>query len=155
GGNQRPYVSASITGKPFYLVPEEGPPAEVRQAPTQGQLSDAAEAWAATENTTDIAALELFIASYKDTYYAGLAHLRIEELKKQQIAVAAPPSASRSPSFDGTWLADMECPAIPGGLGYVLEFEVLIKDGVLHGESGQKGKPGWRALDGKIDLDGS
>jgi uncharacterized caspase-like protein len=30
GGNQRPYVSASITGKPFFLVPAERPAAEVK-----------------------------------------------------------------------------------------------------------------------------
>jgi len=35
--------------------------------------------------------LELFVASYKDTYYAALAGLRIEELKTQRVALATPP----------------------------------------------------------------
>jgi len=55
------------------------------------RVSEAAEAWVATKDTASIPALELFIASYKDSYYAGLARLRIEELKKQQPA-AIPPS---------------------------------------------------------------
>jgi uncharacterized caspase-like protein len=37
GGDQRPYVSASITGKPFFLVPVEYTTAELKQAPPQGQ----------------------------------------------------------------------------------------------------------------------
>ena len=57
------------------------------------RVSEAAEAWDRTKDTTSVAALELFIAAYQNTYYAGLARLRIEELKKQQVAVATPPSA--------------------------------------------------------------
>ena len=41
-----------------------------------------AEAWDRTKDAASIASLELFIANYKDTYYAGLARLRLEELRK-------------------------------------------------------------------------
>jgi hypothetical protein len=59
--------------------------------PTQARLSDAVEAWAATKDTTNIAVLEAFITRYKDTFYAELALARVEELKKQQVAIAVPP----------------------------------------------------------------
>jgi Caspase domain len=79
---------------------------------------------------------------------------RLEEPGKQ-VAVATPPRASGPAPFDGTWFASVACPALPGALPYELDFDVLIKDGVLHGEAGVKGKPGWRAIDGKIDPSGS
>src|SRR5262249_52353190 len=60
-------------------------------ASTQARLSEVAEAWDRTKDTPSIAALELFISKYNDTYYAGLARLRVDELKKQQVAAAAPP----------------------------------------------------------------
>jgi hypothetical protein len=54
------------------------------------------------------------------------------------LTIALAPSASVSAAepdrhFDGTW----------------------DTDGVLHGEKGTKGKPGWLQLDGKILTDGS
>jgi S1-C subfamily serine protease len=49
------------------------------------------------KDTKSIQALEAFISRYKDTYYADLARLRMEELKKQQIGIAAPPSGPSSP----------------------------------------------------------
>lgn len=58
--------------------------------------SEAKRAWAATKNTTNIATLELFIASYNDSYYAGLARLRIDELKKQ--APASPEHGRSAPN---------------------------------------------------------
>jgi uncharacterized caspase-like protein len=94
GGNQRPYVSASITGKPFFLVPAEQPAAEVKQAPTPAPAivptpagsSEAAEAWAAAKDTTNVAPLEAFISRYKDTFYAEMAQARIKDLKLDQAA---------------------------------------------------------------------
>jgi hypothetical protein len=58
-------------------------------------LSEAAEAWTVVKDTTSIAALEAFLARFKDTYYADLARLRMEELKKK-VALAVP--ATRPPS---------------------------------------------------------
>jgi formylglycine-generating enzyme required for sulfatase activity len=56
-------------------------------------FSEAAEAWSATKDTTSTAVLEAFIVRYKDTFYAEIARARIEELKKQQVAVTVPPNA--------------------------------------------------------------
>ena len=47
----------------------------------------------ATKDTSSIAVLEAFITRYRETFYAELARARIEDLKKQQVAIAAPPPA--------------------------------------------------------------
>ena len=87
---QVPWEHSALTGR-FYFgsAPKTASPAPV--APVR--VSEAAEAWDRTKDTTSVAALELFMAAYQNTYYAGLARLRIEELKKQQVAIATPPSA--------------------------------------------------------------
>jgi hypothetical protein len=83
---QEPFKYGSLGGTEVALVTVKAlQPASEAKGPAR--LSEAAEAWSITKDTTNIAALELFIGSYKDSYYAGLARLRIEELKKQQAAV--------------------------------------------------------------------
>src|SRR5262249_17763478 len=47
----------------------------------------------AAKDMNSIPALEDFLVRYKDTYFAFLAQLRVEELKKQQLASAVPPKA--------------------------------------------------------------
>jgi formylglycine-generating enzyme required for sulfatase activity len=46
--------------------------------------SEAGEAWAAAERSNSIAALEAYVARFKDSYYADLARTRIEVLKKDE-----------------------------------------------------------------------
>ncbi|MGE3709024.1 MAG: SUMF1/EgtB/PvdO family nonheme iron enzyme [Hyphomicrobiaceae bacterium] len=92
---QEPFVYGSLGGSVIALVPAKPEEQKADPMPQSGGVaparpSDAAEAWAATKDTTSIAALELFIASYKGTYYEGLARLRIDQLKQQQVAAAAP-----------------------------------------------------------------
>jgi hypothetical protein len=50
-----------------------------------------------------MAALELIIASHKDTYYAGLARLRIEELKKKLAIIATPRAGAVTASPLAKW----------------------------------------------------
>jgi hypothetical protein len=57
--------------------------------------------------------------------------------------------------FDGTWDTTVSCPNTAGALGYSFQFPSKVKDGVLHGEKGQAGKPGWLQLDGKVLPDGT
>jgi hypothetical protein len=52
--------------------------------------------------------------------------------------------------FDGTWDTTVSCENAAGALGYSFRFDSIVKDDVLHGEKGDKGKPGWFQLDGKI-----
>jgi hypothetical protein len=57
--------------------------------------------------------------------------------------------------FDGAWDTILSCTNSNGALGYSFEFVSTVKDGVLHGEKGDKGKPGWLQLDGPILEDGA
>src|SRR5271163_1453949 len=57
--------------------------------------------------------------------------------------------------FDGTWETVLSCENAAGALGYSFKFPSIVKDGVLHGDKGTKGKPGWLQLDGKIGNDGA
>ena len=74
--------------------------------------------------------------------------------------IALAPSASVSAAepdhhFDGAWDTVLSCENTAGAQGYSFKFPSVVKDGVLHGEKGTKGKPGWLQLDGKILTDGS
>ena len=64
---------------------------------TAGQPSEAERAWSLAKDATSVAVLEAFIARYKDTFHADLARARINELKRQQVALAAPPRAPAVP----------------------------------------------------------
>ena len=57
--------------------------------------------------------------------------------------------------FDGTWDTTVSCSNTEGASGYSYQFPSTVKDGVLHGEKGEKGKPGRFELDGKILPDGT
>ena len=87
---QEPYLGFSALGD-VYLAGKEVKPTEPAPAPTPARLSEAAEAWGATKDTTNIAVLEAFIGRYKDTFFAELARARADDLKMQQTAVAVPP----------------------------------------------------------------
>lgn len=57
--------------------------------------------------------------------------------------------------FDGVWTTTLSCSNSNGALGYSFQFPSIVKDGVLHGEKGDKGAPGWLQVDGEIMRDGS
>src|ERR1700733_13491878 len=57
-------------------------------------------------------------------------------------------------SFDGTWDTTVSCENAARALGYSFRFDSIVKDAVLHGDKGNKGKPGWFQLDGRIAPDG-
>jgi formylglycine-generating enzyme required for sulfatase activity len=87
---QEPYLGFNALGD-VYLAGKDAKRPE--PAPTQARLSEAAEAWDRTKDTTNIVVLEAFIARFKDTFLAELARARIDELKRQQVAVVVPPKA--------------------------------------------------------------
>jgi uncharacterized caspase-like protein len=76
---QVPWEHSALTGR-FYFNPAARAPSAA--SGMQLRLSEAAEAWSATRDTTNIAVLGAFVSRYKDTFYAELARARIEELKK-------------------------------------------------------------------------
>jgi hypothetical protein len=94
-GDQVPWTEDGIQRRQRVLFGGDSTPITPTPAPSS-PASEAKRAWAATKNTTNIAALELFIASYNDSYYAGLARLRIDELKKQ--APASPEHGRSAPN---------------------------------------------------------
>ena len=66
---------------------------------------------------------------------------------------AAAQDASR---YDGDWGATLSCPkSADGAMAFSFEFAAQVKGGVLHGERGTAGEPGWMSLDGAIHADGS
>jgi formylglycine-generating enzyme required for sulfatase activity len=81
---QEPFKYGSLGGPEIPLVPAAPQVASVAK-----HLSEAAEAWEAVKETTNIAALELFVTRFKNTYFSDLARLRIEALKKQQVDTGA------------------------------------------------------------------
>jgi formylglycine-generating enzyme required for sulfatase activity len=106
---QEPYLGFSALGDVYFGGKSELPAAA---SPTPQRLSEAAEAWTIVKDTTNIAALEAFMARFKSTYYADLAALRVEELKKglpsapspkpgpaEQVAIGAPPPQPASPKL--------------------------------------------------------
>jgi len=80
-------------------VASVGPP-PLRSPPTlplvpslvPAPMSDAAQAWAVTQDTTSVAVLEAFARQFEGTPYAAMARVRLDELKKNQIALVTPSS---------------------------------------------------------------
>jgi hypothetical protein len=70
------------------------------------------------------------------------------------LAVAAADASPAAP-FDGVWTTVVACSASAGALPYSYEFNSTVSQGVLHGERGIKGAPGWLRVDGRISTDGS
>ena len=89
---QVPWEHSALTGR-FYFAsppPAASPPATAPQP----QLSEAERAWNLAKDTRSIAVLEAFASRYKDTFHADLARARIDELKREQAALAVPPPRS-------------------------------------------------------------
>jgi hypothetical protein len=57
--------------------------------------------------------------------------------------------------FDGKWTTVVSCPAAEGAGSFTLLVDADIKSGVFSGEKGDKGKPGWYSLSGKVQSDGA
>lgn len=58
--------------------------------------------------------------------------------------------------FDGTWNVAIVCPLhTDGALGYTHKFQARVQDGVLRGQRGLEGSPGFLTLSGRINPDGS
>jgi len=89
---QEPFVYGSLGGRTVSIVDA---PAGAANGPAVGaspSSSEAERAWAVTQNTTSIAVLEEFIRRFSDSFYAALARVRLEELKKSQTAALPPPA---------------------------------------------------------------
>jgi hypothetical protein len=68
-------------------------------------------------------------------------------------AYSAAPDAS---PYDGKWGVVLHCPRAPdGALPWTFYFTAEVTGGILHGEHGVAGRPGWLSLDGPIAPDGA
>jgi len=63
--------------------------------------------------------------------------------------------AQSAGTFDGKWTTVVSCPAAEGAGSFTLLVDAEVKDGVFSGEKGDKGKPGWFSLNGKVQPDGA
>ena len=90
---QLPKLSLSVIGE-FYLKGKlrvvAGRSAQGASAP---ELTEAAQAWPTTRETSSQAVLEAFIKEFGETVYGELARARLREVKQKQFATAIPPSA--------------------------------------------------------------
>jgi carboxyl-terminal processing protease len=96
GGSQQPWVSSSPIDGNFYFVA----PAPAAETPAGPGTDNAAQAWAATRDTTSLAVMDTFIQQYGDSIYGPFARARRDELKNGQIALVkpnAPPPRSAAP----------------------------------------------------------
>lgn len=91
---QEPFVYGSLGGNNISIV--DAPGSSVATLPPQTSttpIDRAAQAWGVIQNTTSIAVIQDFIRQFGGTPYGSMARARLEELKKNQVAVVAPPAA--------------------------------------------------------------
>jgi formylglycine-generating enzyme required for sulfatase activity len=93
-GRQRPELSISLIGEFKLRATMAAPTAEAPKPPgAQTTINDPAErAWSVTKDATSVAVLEEFIRQFGATVYGGMARARLDEVKKNQIALFAPPA---------------------------------------------------------------
>jgi hypothetical protein len=57
--------------------------------------------------------------------------------------------------FDGKWTTVVSCPAAEGAGSFTVLVDADVNGGIFSGEKGEKGKPGWYSLNGKVQSDGT
>ena len=88
------YYDQTIGGRIFLAgrsISVEAAPVAPPVPAAQPAIAPAAQAWAVTKDTNSQAVLEDFIRQFGPTVYGSMARARLEELKKGQVAVVAPP----------------------------------------------------------------
>ena len=114
---QEPFVYGSLGGSNVSIVDSSGPAVTAVSPPAANfSIDRAAQAWGVIQNTTSVAVIEDFIRQFDSTPYASMARARLTELKKTQVAVAAPSPAAgetkgSSISVAGRWHVAVVCPA--------------------------------------------
>lgn len=63
--------------------------------------------------------------------------------------------AAQTGHYDGAWNTSMSCDASSRMPAYKWTFVSTVTNGVLHGQHGQQGGPGYMVIDGPIKSDGS
>jgi hypothetical protein len=98
--SQQPHVYASLGGQELYLSPPAGaapadpPPVAPASVPTRAEVVQMCESVA---KNTSLGVVESLLGVYRGTPVAPCIEARINELKRQQTAVAVPPPAAKQP----------------------------------------------------------
>ena len=140
---QVPWEHSALTKRIYF----NAAPAAATSA--TGSLSEAERTWAVVKDTTNQSVLEAFARQFSDTVYGAMARAQLEELKKQQVAVATPPSRPESkpapqakPAVSTTPQVPMPQPSLSGILkvglagpltGPHAAFGVQLKNGAEQG----------------------
>ncbi len=89
GSQQRPFISASITGEPFMLVPgaAAGPVSQAAAAMTAGAPTDDARSmemmfWQSASSGNDVSQLRAYLSHYPNGSFAELAKAKIATLER-------------------------------------------------------------------------
>jgi len=148
-GTQTPWESSSLTGDLVINVTvnvqaSTGASATAGAAPTA--VDRDALFWASIKDSRQAADFEAYLRRFPGGTFADLARQRLASL-------SAPGGAAR---FDGTWVASLTCPDVPGGArGYQRQFPVEVREGRMRGQFGEPGRNGATTLSGQIEADGT
>ncbi|SEH12071.1 Uncharacterized protein, contains caspase domain [Sphingopyxis sp. YR583] len=130
-GSQRPFVSASITGTPVYLVPRTAPVAAPATSGDRAALEDLLWKGAVADNS--VRAFSAYLAEFPAGKFAGQAGENISRLLKNPgaaaptaITTAAPPPAAASRKFILSNIR-VECVKLTGRLGLGLPDQLFLR----------------------------
>ena len=129
-GSQRPFVSASITGTPVYLVP--------RTAPATGNRSGLEELlWKGAMAENSVRGFSAYLAEFPAGKYAGQAGENIDRLSKApgavippvtMVAMKEPASAARPPARKYILSnVRVDCVKLTGRLGLGLPDQLFLR----------------------------
>jgi len=130
-GSQRPFVSASITGTPVYLVPRTAPASAPVTSGDRSALEELLWKGATAENS--VSAFNAYLAEFPAGKFAGQATGNINRLMKSPAAaqvasiatVAAPPAvANRKFTLSNV---RVECVKLTGRLGLGLPDQLFLR----------------------------
>jgi uncharacterized caspase-like protein len=95
---QEPFRYGSLGGAEIALIakPAEAELPKKIEPIAPSPLGQAAAEWSTLRTKTEIDELEAFAKRHQGTYFADLARARIDELKKQQVAVAKPETEQKT-----------------------------------------------------------
>lgn len=71
------------------------------------------------------------------------------------LLLLATPAAAQAPGFDGVWGVTITCTASADATGYRLQFPARIAGGMIQGQNGEPGKPGYLLLQGRVEPGGA
>ncbi|WP_374524716.1 caspase domain-containing protein [Sphingopyxis sp.] len=125
GGQQRPFVSASITGTPVYLVPRGTNAGGGDRAALENLL------WKGAVAENSIGAFQSYLAEFPEGRFAAEANATIARLTKDPKAapVAAIPAAAARPAGPKYILSNVrvDCVKLTGRLGLGLPDQLFLR----------------------------